>query len=139
MLPSSPTSGAGPRRPRLSISLAKVGVVAAIDDILAVYSSARDLLEKLKKKNERANSCDFPTSHGLPVSPTSDSESSPIERGRLGNRASQSKRLQTMLRETRLTLRAYYDAYYRLLGQTYAQGDCKSISVCLKYHNKRPY
>jgi len=128
MSPPSPTCGAGPQRPRLSISLAKVGVVAAIDDILAVYNSARDLLEKLKKRNDRANSCDYPAPLGLPISPASDSESSPIERGRLGNRAPQSKRLQAMLRETRLTVRAYYDAYYRLLGQSYAQGDCESYT-----------
>lgn len=126
MLPSSPTFTVGPQRQRLSISLAKVGVVASIDDILAAYSSAKDLLEKLKRKHERTNSLDYPAELGLPASPTSDCDFSPIERGRLGNRASQSKRLQTMLKETRLTLRAYYEAYYRLLGQTYAHGDCKS-------------
>ena len=39
-----------------------------------------------------------------------------------------------MLKDTRVTLRSYYDAFHRLQGTQYSQGDCKCcISKCSSY------
>jgi len=40
-------------------------------------------------------------------------------------RGSEARRLQMMLKDTRTTLRSYYDAYHRLQGTQYSHGDCK--------------
>jgi len=115
-------------RPRLSISLAKVGVVAAIDEVLLSYTAARELLDKLRR-NERRSSTASTSSGSEPSSPIEHTHVAyPVDHG------SQIKKLQAMLRDARLTLRSYYDAYYRLLGQQYAEGDCEYclLTIMLK-------